>query len=256
MPPRRRLYDPALEFNPDMVGRSIARLHCSHVETWLQEKKNLDFSAHTLKLSSSADPKYPCRVLATRVFWRCTQVERTVYDKRCQRLARCEHFFSEQNRRNKSSRFWLDCKSAKCFGHLNDVRSKLNDRELFQKTWPLLDGPLHPAACRVTERRKTSSRAGTPLRELLLKTWEQWNHAVPRVSTCRYQPRVALCADVRALPQTLLVLLTHISATRELGKGPSSPKTQRPCTPLKVGGCAAPWPSRSRISYDMQRRTL
>ena len=48
-----------------MVGRSIARLPRSHAETWLQEKKILDISAHTLKLTSSADPKYPYRVLAT-----------------------------------------------------------------------------------------------------------------------------------------------------------------------------------------------
>ena len=44
---------------------------------------------------------------------------------------------ANQNRRSKSSHesmeFWLDCQRAKCFGHLNDVRSKLNDRELFQK---------------------------------------------------------------------------------------------------------------------------
>ena len=99
------------------------------------------------------------------------------------------------------------------------------------------------------------SRAGTALREILLKTWEHWNHAVPRVSTCRYPPSVAPCADARALPQTLLALLTHTSARRELGNRPSSPKTQRLCTP-EVGGCAAPWPSLSRISSDMSRRTL
>ena len=44
---------------------------------------------------------------------------------------------ANQNRRSKSSHesmeFWVDCQSAKCLGHLNDVRSKLNDRELFQK---------------------------------------------------------------------------------------------------------------------------
>ena len=46
-------------------------------------------------------------------------------------------FFRELNRRSKSSHesmeFWLDCQRTKCFGHLNDVLSNLNDRELFQK---------------------------------------------------------------------------------------------------------------------------
>ena len=60
-----KTYDSALEFNPDLVGRSIGRLPRSLAETWMQEKKILDVSAHTLKLTSSADPKFPCRVLAT-----------------------------------------------------------------------------------------------------------------------------------------------------------------------------------------------
>ena len=50
-------YDPALEFNPDMVGRSIAWLPRSHVETWLQEKKILDFSAHTLEADVIRGPE-------------------------------------------------------------------------------------------------------------------------------------------------------------------------------------------------------
>ena len=48
-----------------------------------------------------------------------------------------EHFFSEQNKRNKSAQesveFWLECQRTKCFDHLNEVMSKLNDRELFQQ---------------------------------------------------------------------------------------------------------------------------
>ena len=47
------------------------------------------------------------------------------------------HFFSEQNIRNKSSHesleFCYDCQRTKCFGHLNDVLSKLNGRVSFQK---------------------------------------------------------------------------------------------------------------------------
>ena len=54
-----KTYDPALEVNPDLAVRAIARLPRSHVDAWLQDKKILDFSAHTLKLMSFADPKYP-----------------------------------------------------------------------------------------------------------------------------------------------------------------------------------------------------
>ena len=63
-----KTYDPAIEFNPDLVGRSIARLPRSHVETWPQERRILDFSAQAGKLMTSADPKYPYRVLATNEF--------------------------------------------------------------------------------------------------------------------------------------------------------------------------------------------
>ena len=56
-----KTYDPALEFNPDLVGRSIAGLPRSLVETWPQERRILDFSAQAGKLMTSADPKYPYR---------------------------------------------------------------------------------------------------------------------------------------------------------------------------------------------------
>ena len=52
-------FDIALEFNPNVDGRSIAGLPRSHVETCLQGKKKiLDFSAHAMWKMSSVDPKY------------------------------------------------------------------------------------------------------------------------------------------------------------------------------------------------------
>ena len=58
-----KTHDPAVEFNPDLTGRSIARLPRTHVEVWLQRKRILDFSTHTLKLMLHADPKFPYKVL-------------------------------------------------------------------------------------------------------------------------------------------------------------------------------------------------
>ena len=90
-------FDIALEFNSNLDGRSIAGLPRSHVETWLQEKKILEFSAHALWLMSSADPKY------------------------------------SRPRKYTASGPLASCQRTKCFGHLNNVLCKLNDRELFQK---------------------------------------------------------------------------------------------------------------------------
>ena len=59
-----KTYDPALEFNPDLVGRSIAGFLRSYVETWLQERRAFVFEAHTLQLVSSADAKVPYKLLA------------------------------------------------------------------------------------------------------------------------------------------------------------------------------------------------
>ena len=90
-------FDIALEFNPNLDGHWIARLPRSHVETCLQGKKILDFSAHALWLMSSVDPKY------------------------------------SRPRNYAASRPLASCQCTKCFGHMNNVLSKLNDRELFQK---------------------------------------------------------------------------------------------------------------------------
>ena len=115
---------------------------------------------------------------------------------------------------------------------------------------------MHRTACRVTEQRTTPQGQARLCAKSSWKLGRQWHHAVLRVSTCRHPPSVAPCADTRALPQTLLVLLTHISATQEMGKGPSSPKAQRLCTLPKWEDVQHLGPSLSRISYDMSRRTL
>ena len=97
-----------LSSTPNLDGHWIARLPRSHVETCLQGKKILDFSAHALWLMSSVDPKY------------------------------------SRPRKYAASRPLASCQCTKCFGPLNNVLSKLNDMELFQKLG------LHVKVCNET----------------------------------------------------------------------------------------------------------
>ena len=87
-----KTYDPALEFNPDLVGRSIAGLPRSYGETWLQERRAFVFEAHTLQLVSPADAKVPYKLLAKSegLLEVHASFGETRYDGRCRRLARCD----------------------------------------------------------------------------------------------------------------------------------------------------------------------